>query len=89
MLKNMILGLSALAVAGVGYVGVTGSGANAQEPRVICCGECKPGDNCIEKCQVVGVVPKDTKLTCCGHCQKGDNCLEKCGSAKKSCCEVK
>jgi len=90
MLRKTLFGLSALAVVGAGYFGVTASTAKADEPKVICCGECKSGDNCLEACEVVGSVPKDTKLTCCGNCEKGDNCLEKCGSAKKaSWCEVK
>ena len=55
--------------------------------RVVCCGECKPGDNCLEKCEVIGEVPQDLVLTCCGNCEKGDDCLEKCGGAS-SCCTI-
>lgn len=87
MWKKIVLGLgaAALALAGFGFVQARSESSQA---KVICCGECKPGDDCLAKCEVVGKVPKDTKVTCCGHCQKGDNCLEKCG-ALKSCCETK
>lgn len=48
------------------------------EAQVVCCGRCEPGDDCLEKCRVVGEVPKDLELTCCGRCTKGDDCLKKC-----------
>lgn len=87
MWKKILLGLGvpALALAGFGFVQAR---SEAPQAKVICCGECKPGDDCLTKCEVVGKVPKGTKVSCCGHCQKGDNCLEKCG-AQKSCCEAK
>lgn len=89
MLKKWTLGLGAalLSLGGLGAVAWT-SGQDAGQPRVICCGECKPGDDCLVKCKVEGKVPKDAKLTCCGKCEKGDNCLEKC-SSKRDCCETK
>jgi hypothetical protein len=88
MLKKVLFGLSAAVLAVVGLVAATSGHSRAQqEPKVICCGECKPGDNCLEKCQVVGNVPMGTKLACCGKCEKGDDCLTKCGS-KRSCCEA-
>lgn len=87
MWKKILLGMVVPALALTVFGFVSGPGT-APEARVICCGECKPGDDCLAKCEVVGKVPKDTKVTCCGHCQKGDNCLEKCG-AQKSCCETK
>lgn len=72
--------LMALALNGlIGFAGCS------SEPRVICCGECKPGDDCLKKCKVEGKVPEGTKLTCCGKCQKGDDCLKKCGA--RSCCK--
>lgn len=77
----LLLGLGTAGLAALGFA--FGFGGKP-EAKVICCGECKPGDNCLEKCRVIGEVPKDLKLTCCGKCQKGDNCLEKCAGG--SCC---
>lgn len=76
-----------LSLGGLGAVAWT-SGKDAGQAPVVCCGECKPGDDCLRKCKVEGDVRKDAKVTCCGMCEKGDNCLEKC-SSKRSCCEGK
>jgi hypothetical protein len=86
MLKKVVLAIgAALRVAG-GIVAAKGLGGKAkEEAKVICCGECKRGDTCLEKCTIVGEVPKGAVLTCCGSCEKGQNCLEKC--AKASCWE--
>lgn len=81
MLTKVLLGLTAAILAITGIAGATFTANKPVEPKVICCGECQPGDDCLKKCQLIGEVPKDLKLACCGHCQKGDNCL--------SCCEVK
>jgi len=87
MWKKIVFGLGvpALALAGFGFVQGVGKDPEA---KVNCCGECKPGDDCLAKCDVVGRVPQGMSLTCCGNCEKGDNCLEKC-AAKRSCCEAK
>lgn len=69
-----------MAAAGIG--GAAFATKKTDDPKVICCGECKPGDDCLRKRQVIGDVPKDLKITCCG------NCLEKCGGKNASCCEV-
>ena len=89
MWKKVLFGLAVPVLALAGFAASRTSSAKSEEPRVICCGECKPGDNCLTKCEVVGKVPEDLKLTCCGSCQKGDDCLKRCGPAKGSCCEAK
>ena len=76
--------LLSLGMAGLAALGLVFGFGGKPEAKVICCGECKPGDNCLEKCQVIGEVPKDLKLTCCGNCQKGDDCLAKCDGG--TCC---
>lgn len=87
MWKKIFLsfGAPALALTAFGF-----AQERSEEPwaKVICCGECKPGDDCLVKCEVVGKVPAGVKITCCGKCQKGDNCLEEC-SSKSTCCETK
>jgi hypothetical protein len=50
-----------------------------QDPRVFCCGKCRPGEDCLEQCRVIGEVPPGLKLDCCRGGEEGDNCLEKCG----------
>jgi hypothetical protein len=77
--------IMALGVAGLAAFGYAFGFGGKPEPKVICCGECKPGDNCLEKCRVVGEVPKDLTLTCCGKCLKGDDCMKKCAGSG-SCC---
>ncbi len=88
MWRKILLGLGAPALALAGFGFVQGMD-RAPEGKVIRCGECKPGDDCLAKCEVVGQVPEGTKLTCCGNCQKGDDCLAKCAPRKRSCCEAK
>lgn len=89
MWKKILLGLAAPVLALAGIAASTVGSAKQEEARVICCGDCKPGDDCLAKCEVVGKVPKDLMLTCCGNCTKGDDCLKKCGPSKNSCCEAK
>lgn len=82
------LGVTLLSLGGIGALAFT-KGQGVEKPRVVCCGECQPGDDCLSKCKVEGRIPEGTKVTCCGKCQNGDNCLEKCASTKRSCCEAK
>lgn len=89
MLRKVFLGLAGAVLAIVGIAGASFSTKEPAEPQVMCCGECRPGDDCLTQCRVIGELPKDLKLTCCGHCQKGEHCLEKCGGRKASCCEVR
>lgn len=88
-LKRIFLGLAGpvLALAGFGAAAL-GTG-KAPDAKVICCGQCKPGDDCLATCEVVGEVPNALTLACCGTCERGDNCLDKCAPEKRSCCEVK
>lgn len=80
-MKALLIGLALSGLALLGFV----AAPKSPEARVICCGECTPGDDCLKKCTVVGEVPKDLKLICCGQCKKGDDCLKKCTDGK-SCC---
>jgi len=88
MWKKLLLGLGppALALAVFGFVQETD---RAPEAKVLCCGQCKPGDDCVAKCEVVGRVPEGTSVTCCGNCRKGDDCLSTCAPRKRSCCEAR
>ena len=88
MWKKALFGLAVPVLALAGFAASQTTSAKSEEPRVICCGECKPGDDCLAKCEVVDKAPKDLKLTC-GSCQKGDDCLKECGPAKGSYCEAK
>lgn len=89
MWKKVLFGLAAPVLALVGFATVTVGQGKPADSRVICCGGCGLGDDCLAKCAVVGEAPKDVKLTCCGHCQKGDDCPEKCRGKGASCCKVK
>lgn len=87
MWKKILLGFCAPAPALASF-GFVQARSETRQAKVICCGECKPGDDCLARCEVVGKVPEGSKVTCCGHCEKGDNCLEKC-DAQKTCSEAK
>ncbi len=89
MWKKVLFGLAVPVLALSGFAAVTVGQGKPADSEVICCGECKPVDDCLAKCAVAGEVPKDLNLACCGDCQMGDNCLEKCGGKGASCCEVK
>lgn len=86
MLNAIGISLGALALLALSVAGFAGSsGSEPSTPlKVTCCGQCKPGDDCLTKCKVEGDIPEGLTLTCCGNCEAGDNCLEKCGSG--SCC---
>jgi len=88
MLKSMLLGLGAVGLALAGSFGPSQGGPPPEKARVLCCGECRPGDDCLSKCEVIGKVPEGTKLACCRNCREGDDCHARCG-ARKPCCEVK
>lgn len=87
MWKKVLFGLAAPVLALAGFAAVTVGQGKPADLKVNCCGECKPGDDCLANCEVKGDVPKDMKLPCCGNCQKGEDCLATCG-ARKLCCEV-
>ena len=63
--------------------------ARQGEFEVICCGRCRPGDDCLAKCEVRGTPPPGLRLTCCGRCQSGDDCAKRCAPGRQSCCQVR
>lgn len=90
MLKSLLSGMGVLALAAGSFVGAGSAGASgAQEAKVACCGECKPGDDCSIRCDLKGETAPATKVACCGGCEKGEDCLKACPPNKASCCEVK
>lgn len=89
MWRMILFGLAAPVLALAAYAATELGAANPQESRVVCCGDFKPGDDCLENCEIVGEASRDLRLTCCGNCQKGDDCLQKCAGTKASCCEVR
>lgn len=78
MLKSLFLGLALLSTGAFGMV----SAGGPDDPRVICCGRCRSGEDCLKKCRVQGKVPEDLRLTCCGKCEAGRDCLRGCVSAR-------
>lgn len=90
MLKSALLSVGVAVLAVGSFVGAGSAGASgAQEAKVGCCGECKPGDDCLIQCDLKGEAAPGAKVACCGGCEKGEDCLKVCPPKKASCCEVK